>query len=1020
MRAGNIRRVEAIPYSPTHRHHSLWETLEQWAIRADDPQLWQRSVLNRAMAGPRQLQPHERGQVAHIVSTHEGARAFAEVKPPAEWLCVFDPVCRYGSPGRVDWVDPESPTVDPFSLYGVDSDAVPQRSGNDSLSGRQEVPPDAWDAFALNTTDYQGLSPHSFAAVRGNRPSNIPRLPNRQALLGMWIAHVANQPAAVWWAARQESLHPDYRGSIEWGLSHLHTELDRGLLRAWAYIIEAWNTSAAEDPERRWFELKRQLECHGWSSGGVRRLVTLTAPYLKVGPALMPQPVPPELGDECRASKLARIQVECPAPPHDADIPNEWLYQVVRGYRTNLEASARLCAEVGDTHRLHISPIVEDDRPEIRDFQRTRGLSGCVVTFASLFDRLVELDLQRARDEFAAWPSDDDSVFARLRLWAGGKPELVAPDVFYQLVRGLSEDVFWGSYHQRDLLLVLSSRWGELPYPDRRQIEARLLRGPAQGEGEGDDSYKERRAWAVLGRLQWLKSQRCEFSLNVDDEMAARRSDAPNWKPEHAERAAESLEMRGGFVATNTQYGPLVHEPIGSVLSKALELAGRSETNSLEEHDPFAGLCAERPKRAYLALAHAARRNEFPAWAWESFLNSSARENDPSEFSVIVAARLCRLPDTVLSQTLYPATWWLKRVSKALSKDCRESFDRTVQRFIDVVKIDPTSASSIVHGSNRARDWVTEAINSPVGHVVQAILNDVRIDSTLPDTIEPCLERIEQCLALSADPRRHAIALASHALGWFHRINPEWSERHLLSILDGNDDGDRDSLWAGFFWNPQISSPELYLRIKDGLLNVAKQGSESRDGHVQSLAYLILFGWFSSDGDGRLQWISDAEFREALLHGGDELRSHVLWQLERMLRDDEPSKRAYLQSRAPEFFNLVWPRQKSVKTSKMTVRLCELLVSHRETFAVLIDAVSPLLTKIIDGTGLHIHLRSEANEIVKAYPERFLHLLHTVLPDDIRNWPYGIGDMLELITEADATLLKDARLHELRRAWNAR
>lgn len=122
----------------------------------------------------------------------------------------------------------------------------------------------------------------------------------------------------------------------------------------------------------------------------------------------------------------------------------------------------------------------------------------------------------------------------------------------------------------------------------------------------------------------------------------------------------------------------------------------------------------------------------------------------------------------------------------------------------------------------------------------------------------------------------------------------------------------------------------------------------------------------------------------------------------------------------PEFFNLVWPRQKSVKTSKMTVRLCELLVSHRETFAVLIDAVSPLLTKIIDGTGLHIHLRSEANEIVKAYPERFLHLLHTVLPDDIRNWPYGIGDMLELITEADATLLKDARLHELRRAWNSR
>jgi AcrR family transcriptional regulator len=387
---------------------------------------------------------------------------------------------------------------------------------------------------------------------------------------------------------------------------------------------------------------------------------------------------------------------------------------------------------------------------------------------------------------------------------------------------------------------------------------------------------------------------------------------------------------------------------------------------------------------------------------------------------VVIAARLCRFLDAVLSQLLYPATWWLQKVSKALSKDFPDSFDRTVQRFIDVVKNDPAHASSAALGSNHGRDWVTEAINSPVGHVIQALLNDVRIDSAPPGTIRPCLERIQQCLALSGDPRRHAIALASLHLGWFHRMDPEWTERHLLSILDADDDGDRDSLWAGFFWDPRISSPELYFRMKDGLLNLAKQGDTSREGHVESLAYLTLLGWVSSDGDEGRRWVSDAEFREVLLHGGDEFRSHVLWQVERALSDDDPAEREEWQPRASEFFNNVWPRQKSVKTSRMTKRLCEFLVSHCESFAALIDVVSPLLTTIADETGLHIHFRSEVNELVKAHPERFLHLLHTVLPDNVQHWPYGISDALEMIAEADEALLADARLLELRRMWNAR
>jgi len=94
--------VEAIPYAENNGHQALWETLALWAERAKAPDEWYRSIINLAKKGPQQLQPHERGQVVHVISTVEGARKFSESDdpPPAEWLCVFDPDRRYAKPGR--------------------------------------------------------------------------------------------------------------------------------------------------------------------------------------------------------------------------------------------------------------------------------------------------------------------------------------------------------------------------------------------------------------------------------------------------------------------------------------------------------------------------------------------------------------------------------------------------------------------------------------------------------------------------------------------------------------------------------------------------------------------------------------------------------------------------------------------------------------------------------------------------------------------------------------------------------
>jgi len=1015
--------VEAISYAHAHAdgHRALWETLEHWAERADDPNCWRRRTIGLAMNGPESLRPHQRGQLAHIVSTYEGAREFAERTPPAEWLCVFDASCRYASPGRSEWSDPESPVIDPFTLYGLDSDTTPERRDPGSHFGTRDIPSDAWDAFVANSLDRQNLSDENFPAMRGHYATQMPRLSRRLGCLGAWIANVANQPAAVWWAATQKPLHPGIRECIEWGLERLHDNIGPVILKAWRYLLEAWQRNE-DDPQRDWYDLKREIGRQGWGPAAIRRLTAITCPCVKASPAIMSNIVPPKKDADLRLRDLVRLEVECPIPPYDADIPDEWLEQVIRGLRKNIELAAQLCEEVDDTQRLHISPLAPDARPDISGYGRTHGLSGYVIWFASLFERLMELDVSKARREFSAWRTDDDTALSRLRLWAAGKPELATPHVFYQVVRGLSDDAFWSHDHQRDLLLVLAKRWGELSKTSRKQIEDRLRQGPAQWEGEDDATYQEHRAWATLERLRWLADNKCAFSFDVEQEIAKRRPAAPKWKPEYAEHAADSREMRGGFVATITEHAVLLPEPIGSILSKARQLSGRTEGNTLEERDPFAGLCAERPARAYLALTWAARRNDYPEWAWKKFLLSPGREKDKPKFSAIIAERLCRMPDEALLKLLYPSTWWLRKVSKPLSTEYPGSFDKATSRLIDLLHHVPSEGRSAVIATSRGRDWVTEALNSPAGHIAQAVLEDTRLEA-IHDHVTPSANWVRQLarlLALSGDPRRHAVAIISHHLGWLHRLLPGWTEQHLLSVLDTEDEEDREALWDGFLWNPRVTSAALYLRLKPGLITLVKERDSLREGHVQVLSYRVMLGWLAPGAEKEERWISNAEFRDVLWHGGDDFRSQILWQVERGLNDKEESSRREWSARALELFQHVWPRQRAVKNRAMSIRLCEVLLSNSESFPELVDVVLPLLTKITRGIGLYLHLRDEVNDIIEKHPERLLTLLHVVLSDEVSDWPYGIGDVLEKIGAADSSLLSDTRLQELKRKWSAR
>lgn len=101
------RGVTPICYDPSNHHVALWDTLKCWSKAVDDPTSWHKHETLLAQRQPSELQAFERGQVARLVLSKAGAKAFADINPPppADWLCVFDNYVRFSKPRAIDWQD---------------------------------------------------------------------------------------------------------------------------------------------------------------------------------------------------------------------------------------------------------------------------------------------------------------------------------------------------------------------------------------------------------------------------------------------------------------------------------------------------------------------------------------------------------------------------------------------------------------------------------------------------------------------------------------------------------------------------------------------------------------------------------------------------------------------------------------------------------------------------------------------------------------------------------------------------
>jgi len=996
------RGVRPIPFDNSQGFGPLWDSLAAWAVRARDVDGWYSNLLATASVGPAVLDPHIRGQIAHVLSTREGARrlSVADVSLPASWLLTLDPHQRFGKPGLVSPYGESTERIDPYASLSLDFDTPPQpEEGDDNAFRDRAVPDGSWDAFAPTPFDQDDAQSPSFGDFCGQRAAMSGGLSARLNHLGVWFQRVAHQPIALWWAAGRGPLHPHIVDMIQVWLRQDPDRWPDDVRLGWRLLIASWSDRRVESTQS-YFDLSQRVRLEGWSEARVRDYVELFRPRLKVERKFGIRH-PLSWVDADRPNPLLSFDIDYPHPYELSIIPNEYLAYAISRFRENLDLARSLEAEISGDDRMYMQTTRSDDgSPPIA--YDSHGLTGPIALFQQLMERLAQVEPEAARSEIARWPMHDRCIFARLRIWASGS-EVISPAEAANILLGFPDETFWGSTHQRDLLFAIRDRWKNFSDIDRKRFEERLrfTAFPWSDSTHGGKTRAE--AHHRLDRLHWFVSQGVAFSFDVAAEMATLRPIAEGWTERSGQEAANSHAPVVRRVDTDVNPSTLEHGSISDLLDRARQ-AGQSDFFDLVAHRPFTGLSEERPARALAALGQTARKGEVPVPFWSAFLYVKKREADRPRLVQAIAARLVSLSPNALSTIAYPVADWLQRLDERVYDDLAPLLD---------CMWGPLIAALPLHQENRKHrtdsSWANDALNAPVGKLTSLLIRDPVAKGRQRGQGFPSAwtTKLEQLLGLPGDMRRHALVMLGFQINWLFAIAPQWTEQHLLPVVaDEHDDG--DALWDGILWAAQAPSRPLYELLKPSLLERAMSPMRRR-AEANVIGGFLLIGWGGgADTDSPDHLVTSTELRGILIESDDDLRARVLWHLERW------SAEGNWRTRLIPFLKDVWPNHRALRTPKMSMRLVDLALASGDLFPQVVEAILPRLVPVRGGVSRGIMLQEKtAKHLASMYPAAMLDLLWIILAEDVTLWPYKIEDVLDVLSEAPETRA-DPRLSELR------
>ena len=998
------RGVTPICYDKADGHSALWKTLEVWAGSVEDPEAWRNRLLGLAAREPEDLAPFERGQVAQLVSTKQGAKLFADAdpRPPASWMCVFDNHARFAKPRSRSWDDRTE--VDPLDLFGLDDD--PERPV--STSGLQA------EARGINLLAWRqgdAIFPER-TSLTGGPPQWLRPLPERLFHLSRWFASVSHQVAAVWWAAGWKTLDATLLSEVQRQFQVRRRDYSPVAAQFWRLYLEFNERAIPDVSDFSWFDFRRLLPLDGWSHATLRAFTRLIEPRVEFTRPPYDPPCPPRLPWEEVHHRRAFEGVVRVLERHgeNLEVPEAHLAEVVELVRQSLVRCSALLDEVGTLYWRTPSLHPTGARGEYVHGKKAHHF----LWFKTLFDQLSDADPQAARREVGQWPRDDEYFFGKLTIYAAMKSAVVSGSDAYAMLLELSDEIFWAREQQREFLFTLRARWGEFSEKQRRRLERRIAGGPPRYENEKAAEFRRRRAADAASRLRWLELNQCALSPVTARTLSRLKRVDPRWSDGWAQSADDSLDPKGGIVERVTELRGLDQLPLSEVIAGARQ---RSEDRiaELKDYRPFEGFVASHPFRALSALRLALRKGEFPVRYWQNLLSCWPEDTDV-RLRWLAAEALGLLSSENALQLRYYLPQWLRKQLPALAKQDRRCalriFDAVAAPYLDAASdmtksgLGTSSVGGVVQ--DRSEVSINKAINGPVGTLAQCLWDFIP-PGTKPRRRMPTDvgSRFEKLFAIPGDGGGHAVCIVTQHMAWLDYWYRNWATEVVLPLFSLQHPKAeaawhglaRDQSWIGVAALRALN-PDFIAMLK-GEVPWTLDESEFRC-HMQRLVELSR----PIDKGGAI--VTFEQVRSVLMAVSDERRADAVSQLIQILSSDRDKQ--LWKSFVKPFIENAWPRQMRFRTERASREFARLAESAEDDFP---DVVRTLLDLDLLRPVAHLDMftyriskqqEEGQKDFAFKYPAQTLQLLNALIADDRSQMPYELGKTLEVIAEIDPSL----------------
>lgn len=992
-------------------HSTLHQTLNIWAeTYRDGVQGKEAIVVKHALSRPQESTKQEDfvGRMLWALSDSSGlpAKRFANINPapPLDWLLeVF-------SDRRFQHCD-----LPRFRI-------PPQDIVNDRLRFSLTCRPAPYDRAPPLSLVLEGVDRSQWDDVMLH--------------LAHWLVrHLDDPRLVIWIAERGGKLHDRWRRLIEDELDRF-ADLERDGKTAELEVVRLYAPKAIPGPQMRilWRVLLSGQVKSPWHDPDLYRWLNKlkreglnTTLRLELRELLAPKVVlrrPYSRGDDLNSASDEPLRVNqlvdwelvtaanyVRSTLHE--FPDEiWkpaLPELVEEFQQLLRDALDLFREFGEADDR--SDPSHWDLPSITPHWQNRGFHDWVVLIELLRDAWLEVlaeSSSRATRIAQTWYELPFPAFKRLALFAASQDDCIPPEQWVGWLLADNAWWLWAMEAGREVFRLFVLQGGNLAGTAQERLEAAILAGPPREMYR--DCLEEDRWQEIVARSVWLRlSKLSSSSLVLGAPATTRLKNISNAYPRWQLEANEREEFFRWMSATgDPDYEDSKEIDIAPrkrrALAKWITMPGPNPKGWPFSEDTWRDVCRTRFFISLFALCDLAKKGVWPADRWREALQVWA-ENGMVLRSWRYAAPLVQtMPIDVLQEVDHALTCWMKEASKSI--DRHEDILLNLCRLILALPLEADSDSRIICNGVEAYDPVGLAINHPVGHAAQVLIDlwfkqSPNDNDLLPANLRPIFT---QLCDVEVERFRHGRVVLGSRLIAFFRVDRSWTENHLLPLFDWNHPVEAKAVWGGFLWSPSWHQ-RLLIAFKAQFLNSAI--------HYASLgAYREQFATFLTYAAlGPAEGYTVAEFRSAINALPQDGLEKSAQALSRALDGAADQREDYWRNRAQPFWQEIWPKTCDKATPRIAESLARLLISAGGEFPAAFEAVQDWLQPI--DYPDNVVRRLYESKLCKRFPVEALSLLKKLISD--QQWtPGNLGECLDEIKQASPQLEHDPQYNKLR------